>query len=140
MSDLDAFVPPREVVTIGDREVAVEPIRVRQLPAFGRAVAPIIEAINSGQDAAAVALRMSEHVIDLVIAATDVDRGFLEDRHPDDLVRLLSVVLRVNSDFFAQRLAPAVAEAMRTVAEVTAGHVSSPTSSGTGTASMKSSA
>ncbi|TYO91428.1 hypothetical protein [Oceanicella actignis] len=140
MNDLDAFAPQPEIVRIGERDVAVEPIRVRQLPAFGRAVAPILEALNAGQDPAAVALRMSQNVVDLVIAATDLDRAFIEDRHPDDLVRLLSVVLRVNADFFARRLAPALTEAMQAATEMASGPASSPTSSGKATASTKSSA
>ncbi|RMD93358.1 MAG: hypothetical protein D6811_05130 [Alphaproteobacteria bacterium] len=130
MSGLEDFVPETKVVEVGDRKVEVGPLKVGQLPGFGRAVAPLLRAAKAGDP---LDIAIAEHAgsaIDAVVIATGIDRAFLEARHPDDLLVLVAAVIEVNADFFARRLAPTLAEAVSTMGAIRAAAIGTSSSPG----------
>lgn len=128
---LETYVPQPVTVTAGGESVEVGLLRVRQIPAFARAVAPVLGALASGDLVGAAA----EHFDDVVLAvsvATGKTPEWLGELDADEFLRLASAVVEVNGDFFARRLAPLMTQAA-TRAEVlmtpqTAGANASPSS------------
>ncbi len=117
-SQTEVIEPEAAAVALSDgTQLRIAPIRVRQLPAFLRAIKPIIEAARAqGQgaddlDIAAILLESPDAVIEAVDAATgdQVSRETIDGLAIDDLARLAIAVIRVNADFFAQRVAPILA-------------------------------
>lgn len=101
ITGLDAFVP--QVRQVG--AVEVRPLRLRQLPAFSRAVAPVLPFLLAGQIVAAITEDLDALLL-AVSVATDIPLADLPD-DPAEFVALASAVVEVNVDFFTRRLLPA---------------------------------
>lgn len=126
--NLEAYLPTPVVLCIAGKEIPVAPIKVRNIPAFARAAAPVMAAMASGDLLAAVA-EAGDELIAAVAIATGEPADWLGDLDADDFVRLAGAVIEVNADFFARKLAPAIAAASEKVANATAGASFSPSSS-----------
>lgn len=119
-SDLAALVAePGVYVTAAGERVEVAPLKVRQLPAFARAVAPLLSEMAGRRDglldvAALVALH-GERLAQAVAVATSRPEAWVGDMEADDFVRLVALVIEVNGDFFVRRLAPALEQAALTI-------------------------
>lgn len=101
MEGLAAFVP--QVRQVGS--VTVRPLTLRQLPAFSRAVTPILPWLLAGQIVAAIT-----EDLDALLATISVATGIPVADLPEDaaeFVDLASAVVEVNVDFFTRRLLPA---------------------------------
>lgn len=46
MSDLDKLVPPTFEITLAGETVSVKPLKVGQMPAFLRAITPVMQQIS----------------------------------------------------------------------------------------------
>ena len=116
ITGLDAFVP--QVRQVG--AVEVRPLRLRQLPAFSRAVGPVLPFLWSGQIVAAIT-----EDLDALLLAVSVATGIAVPDLPEDpaeFVALAAAVVEVNADFFTRRLLPAdmaAGAAIRAVTGVT---------------------
>lgn len=117
MSGLETMIPQPVVVSAGGREIAVTPIRVRELPAFMRAVEPIIGMIAAGGDMAALLAHNADAVIEATAIGARVERGFVDELELDELLGMAAAVLEVNADFFVQRLLPAFTAASERMAK-----------------------
>lgn len=106
MSGLDDLIPPSRHLVIGGREIEVEVLRMRQIPAFTRAVASPWPLIVSG-DYLAVIVEFHDDALEAVRIATGLEAGFLDDLRPDEFLQLVSAVFEVNLDFFARAVFPA---------------------------------
>jgi hypothetical protein len=130
---LETYIPvPREIV-IGGKTLAITPLRVRQIPAFVRAIAPAAELISQGRMADAVALH-GEGMATAMVVATGESETAIGDLLPDEFLGLASAVMEVNADFFVRRVAPLIADIQKKAMEKMSGGMSSPSSSGTATA------
>ena len=133
---LDTYVIQARVVDAGGKPVAITPLRVRQIPAFVRAIGPASALLMDGRIADAVALHGDGIVVAMAVA-TDESEDWLGDLLPDAFLELVSVVMEVNGDFFARRVAPLIknmeAKAMAAT-KAMSGATSSPPSSDTATA------
>jgi hypothetical protein len=133
---LETYIPvPREIV-VGGKTLAITPLRVRQIPAFVRAVAAAAPLLMSGRIADAVALH-GEGLVTAMAVATGEAEAMIGELLPDEFLLLVSVVMEVNGDFFAQRVAPqimAIQQKAETAMKAMGGATSSPSSSGTTTA------
>lgn len=96
-----------KTVTIDGRAITVAPIKIRQLPAFVRAVEPIAKALAQGDVLAALA-QHAEALIEAVCIGAGIERAWLEEREADVLVELAAEVIEVNADFFVQRILPKI--------------------------------
>lgn len=133
MTDLANLIPQPVTVTAGGREVAVTPIRVRELPAFAAAVEPMLHEIASGTGVAELMTRDVESLIKAVVIGARLERAFVDDLELDELLNLAAAVLEVNADFFVRRLAPALNLAVERIGARVAGLTLSSGSSPAGT-------
>lgn len=126
--DLGTFAPVPRRITVADQDFEVLPLRLRQLPAFTKAVEPALPALLSGDFQTAIH-RHQDGMVEAVAVATGADRDWLGELYPDDFIRLARVVLEVNVDFFGRRVMPelsAAAEGLSKVMAAFRGAASSP--------------
>lgn len=88
----------------------MEPVKVKDLPAFLRAIEPIMRELSRGDVMAALATQ-ADAVIEATAIGAGIPRAELEESTVDVLVDLASRVIEVNADFFVQRVLPAIAAA-----------------------------
>src|SRR5574340_1578082 len=131
MTDLTTLIPQPVTVTAGGREVAVTPIRTRELVAFTAAVDPLLQEIAAGAGVAALMTRDVESLIKAVAIGARLERAFVDDLELDELLNLAAAVLEVNADFFVRRLAPALDLAVERIGARLAGAMLSSGSSPT---------
>ena len=106
--------PEHQTVNFRGREIQVYPITIGQLPAFSRAVAEFSHLFTSEDDDDVTALlsQCPEPIIKAVSVATGIDIDELNKGYIDDLVLLVSAVLRVNKNFFIEKVRPAIMDAV----------------------------
>lgn len=102
---LDTYIPEVRHPLIGGKNVTVAPLKIKQLPAFTRAIGPAAHALFSGDMLGAVAAH-GEAIITAVAVATGEDEAWLGDLDADEFLLLAGDVLEVNADFFAHRVTP----------------------------------
>jgi len=111
------------------RGICIEPIKVRDLPRFLKAIEPIAADLAAG-DIGAALMRHADAAIEATAIGAGVDRAWLEDQTPDVLAELAARVLEVNADFFVSRVLPQVTAAAERLARIASGGTSgSPPSS-----------
>jgi hypothetical protein len=108
---LDAIQPTPRRVQVGGASIEVLPLRVRELPAFARAVGPLAPLLARGEVVAALT-EHAEGLIEATAIGARVEREWLVDQELDVLVELAAAVVEANLDFFAQRIAPRLRRAV----------------------------
>lgn len=120
MSDLEKFVPAAVKLEVRGETLEVTPVRVKELPAFARAVHPLLPHIAPDSESqlswADLMTLYSDSLIDAVALGIRKPRAWVEEMEVDELVAAVGAVATVNVDFFVRRLLPRVTE---TAAEVT---------------------
>lgn len=128
-SGLETFFPAPRVV----HGVTIQPVRMRQLPAFARAIQPIWGLLMA-EAWWQIATDHYDEAVTAVLAATDgASAADIGELYPDQFFDLCKAVFEVNLDFFGRRLLPMVREAM--VAPRRNGGLSSQPSSAAGSTS-----
>ena len=138
---IDTFVPEVRQLLVAGKTVACPPLRVRQIPAFTRAVAPILTPLLAGNWLSAVC-EGGDELLRAVAIATGEPPEWLGELMPDELITLVAAVVEVNADFFVRRVLPTLNAAAATVQTTLAampGTMPSPSSAPTDTASPASS-
>lgn len=104
----------------GRKPEAVRPLRVRDIPAFLRAIGPIVHDLGRGADGIdwleAIA-RHAERVIEATAIGAEVERSWLEAQDAETLAALAARVLEVNADFFVRRVLPHLEQAAAALAQ-----------------------
>lgn len=130
--NLETYVPSPRRIDVGGKPLDILPLRVRQIPAFARAVGGAAHLLMGGNLAAAVALH-GEDIIKAMAVATGESDDYLGDLLPDDFLLLVATVMEVNADFFVQRVAPQIQAIQCKVKVRMDGAMPSPSSSPTAT-------
>lgn len=125
-NELEQLNPQPVTVRAGGREIAITPIRVRELAAFAKAVQPIAADAAAGADIASLLVDHADAVIEAAAIGARLEREFVLDLGLEELVDLAGAVLTVNVDFFVHRLLPKLAAASETLASQWAGSGSMP--------------
>lgn len=99
------FVPLERRVALRSGTLTVRPLTLRQLPAFSRAVQPVLPWLLAGQIVAALT-EDGDAVIAAIAAATGLAAQDMPE-DPAEFVALAGAVIEVNVDFFTRRLLPA---------------------------------
>lgn len=117
--EFSVITPIAESVHFRGSAVSVSPLKVGQLPRFARAIKSIdsaaFGAVIDG-DIDGIVTLFADHgeaMIDAVAIASGVPADTIADSDLDEVVRLAAVIVRVNSDFFARRLTPAITDLTR---------------------------
>lgn len=131
MSDLDKLVPQAFEVTLAGEAVSVKPLKVGQMPAFLRAITPVMQQIGGdGIDWLALFGERGDDLLAAVAIAVGKPRAWVDDLAADEAILLAAKVIEVNADFFTRTVMPKLdglfAQAS-TVAAATAGSTPSST-------------
>jgi hypothetical protein len=102
------------------RGLAIQPVSVGDLPAFFKAIEPVVKELAEG-DILAALMRHADAVIEATAIGAGVERAWLEAQTPEVLVDLAARVLEVNADFFVRRVMPRLAEAAEKIAAIGSG-------------------
>lgn len=111
---LEIFAPTPRIICVDGREIAVLPLRMRQIPGFTKAVTPVAPYLLADQMLMAVQVEY-DNLRDAIAIATGTEPAWLGDLYPDAFIALASAVVEVNADFFARRVLPAIRTASEAV-------------------------
>lgn len=107
MNDLDTLLPPVIELQVGGETLHLKPLKVGQLPAFLRAIRPVLPQL-SGASIHWLGL-LGEHGDDLLSAmaiAVSKPRAWVDDLAADEAILLAAKVVEVNADFFTRTVIP----------------------------------
>jgi hypothetical protein len=107
MSDLETLIPQAVELTIGGEALAIKPLKVGQMPAFLRAVSPVMEHLTRGE--IDWLLLFGDHGDDLLSAigiAVGKPRPWVDELAADEAILLAAKVIEVNADFFTRTVLP----------------------------------
>ena len=107
MNELEKLIPVAVDLTVGGETLAIKPLKVGQMPAFLRAISPIMQHLTRSEiDWLAL---FGEHGDDLLAAiaiAISKPRAWVEDLAADEAIVLAAKVIEVNADFFTRTVLP----------------------------------
>ncbi|RMX18182.1 hypothetical protein EBQ34_03110 [Vandammella animalimorsus] len=107
MSDLDKLVPQACEITLAGETVSVKPLKVGQMPAFLRAITPVMQQINGeGIDWLALFGQQGDDLLTAVSIAVGKPRAWVDDLAADEAILLAAKVIEVNADFFTRTVMP----------------------------------
>ena len=116
--DTFAALPPVPVtLVIGGERLDLTPLKVGDVPAFARALQPVVASLSASPDWLALLAEHGEAVIDAVAIASRRPPEWVTNLALDDAVRLAEAVFEVNADFFIQRVLPSLTEAATRVSQ-----------------------
>jgi hypothetical protein len=107
MSDLDKLVPQAFEITLAGETVSVKPLKVGQMPAFLRAITPVMQQIGGdGIDWLALFGERGDDLLAAVAIAIGKPRAWVDDLAADEAILLAAKVIEVNADFFTRTVMP----------------------------------
>lgn len=110
-NELEQLQPQSVVVKVRAEAVIVTPILVKELAAFTKAVASMLQTIQEADPDNLMTILLMSHteaIIRAIAIGIRRDMDFVNNLDIDDLVKLGNAVLEVNIDFFIQRVLPAL--------------------------------
>ena len=132
MSDLDNLVPQAVELVIDGEPLAIRPLKVGQLPAFLRAITPVMQYLGGdGIDWLALFGERGDDLLTAVSIAIGKPRAWVDALDADEAILLAAKVIEVNADFFTRTVMPRldglIARTSAAVATATAGSTPSST-------------
>ena len=107
MSDLEKLVPQAFEITLAGETVSVKPLKVGQMPAFLRAITPVMQQIGGdGIDWLALFGERGDDLLAAVSIAVGKPRAWVDDLAADEAIVLTAKVIEVNADFFTRTVMP----------------------------------
>lgn len=110
-----ALPPVPASLVIGGERLTLTPLKIGEVPAFARAVQPLVSSISASLSASpdwlALLADHGEAVIEAVAIASRRPNEWVTGLELDDAVRLSEAVFEVNADFFIRRVLPSMTEA-----------------------------
>lgn len=95
---------------LGDDRHTLSAMKIGQIPKFTRIIRPIVpEVSGKNLDQNTILDLIADHgesIIEAVAVATNLPINTVQLIDPDDFVDIVFLVIEVNADFFAKRLAP----------------------------------
>lgn len=114
---LAALINEPAILTLADGSVfPVTPIRVKELPAFLRALHPVINILTDSSDLPGLFISHSEEIIAATAIGLRLSRAQVDEFGVDDLLAAATLVVEVNMDFFVKRVQPAFQRALSSAA------------------------
>lgn len=119
---LDVIEAAPTAITIAGRVASIRPLKIGQIPAFTRALRPMmggIAAAVGGDNAITIGTALvdliadhGEGIIELLAVATQIPAAEIAEADPAELVPVIQAVISVNKDFLLGRLIPALRAAV----------------------------
>ena len=132
MSVLEALIPQAVELVIDGEPLAIKPLKVGQMPAFLRAITPVMQQIGGdGIDWLALFGQQGDDLLTAVSIAVGKPRAWVDELAADEAILLAAKVIEVNADFFTRTVMPRldglIARTGATVAMATGGSTPSST-------------
>jgi len=107
MSDLETLIPQAVELVIDGEPLAIRPLRVGQMPAFLRAITPVMQQIGGdGIDWLALFGERGDDLLTAVSIAVGKPRAWVDELAADEAILLAAKVIEVNADFFTRTVMP----------------------------------
>lgn len=107
MSDLEKLVPQATELAIHGETLAILPLKVGQMPAFLRAITPVMHQLSSSEiDWIALFGERGDDLLSAIAIAVKKPRSWVDDLAADEAIVLAAKVIEVNADFFTQTVMP----------------------------------
>jgi len=107
MSDLETLIPQAVELVIDGEPLAIKPLKVGQMPAFLRAITPVMQQIGGdGIDWLALFGERGDDLLTAVSIAVGKPRAWVDELAADQAILLAAKVIEVNADFFTRTVMP----------------------------------
>ena len=128
MSDLETLIPQAVELVIDGEPLAIKPLKVGQMPAFLRAITPVMQQIGGdGIDWLALFGERGDDLLTAVSIAVGKPRAWVDALDADQAILLAAKVLEVNADFFTRTVMPRLDVLIERTSTVAAGSTPSST-------------
>ncbi len=109
MDELDKLVPAGIEVCVAGETLKLLPLKVGQLPAFLRAVSPVLQQLRSTEiDWLGLFADRGDDLLSAIAIAVGKPRAWVDALAADEALLLAAKVVEVNADFFSRRVIPRV--------------------------------
>lgn len=107
MSDLEQIFPQASSLVIHGETLAIIPLKVGQMPAFLRAITPVMHHLNRSEiDWIALFGERGDDLLSAIAIAVGKPRSWVDDLAADEAIVLAAKVIEVNADFFTRTVMP----------------------------------
>ena len=107
MSDLEALIPQAVELVIDGETLAIKPLKVGQMPAFLRAISPVMQQLTASEiDWLALFGERGDDLLSAIAIAVVKPRARVDELAADEAILLAAKVIEVNADFFTRTVIP----------------------------------
>ena len=113
MSDLETLIPQAVELVIDGEPLAIKPLKVGQMPAFLRAITPVMQQIGGdGIDWLTLIGERGDELLTAVSIAIGKPRAWVDELAADEAILLAAKMIEVNAVFFTRTVMPRLNEQM----------------------------
>ena len=107
MNDLEQLIPQSVELTVGGETLAIKPLKVGQMPAFLRAISPVMQHLTRAEiDWLTLLGDQGDDLLAAIAIAVAKPRQWVDDLAADEAILLAAKVIEVNADFFTRTVLP----------------------------------
>jgi len=107
MNDLEQLIPQAVELTVGGETLAIKPLKVGQMPAFLRAISPVMQHLTRAEiDWLTLLGEQGDDLLAAIAIAVAKPRQWVDDLAADEAILLAAKVIEVNADFFTRTVLP----------------------------------
>ncbi len=107
MSDLETLIPQAVELVIDGEPLAIKPLKVGQMPAFLRAITPVMQQIGGdGIDWLTLIGERGDELLTAVSIAIGKPRACVDELAADEAILLAAKVIEVYAVFFTRTVMP----------------------------------
>jgi hypothetical protein len=107
MNDLEKLIPQPVELTVGGETLAIKPLKVGQMPAFLRAISPVMQHLTRAEiDWLTLFGEQGDDLLAAIAIAVTKPRQWVDDLAADEAILLAAKVIEVNADFFTRTVLP----------------------------------
>ena len=107
MSDLETLIPQAVELIIDGEPLAIKPLKVGQMPAFLRAISPVMQQLTASEiDWLALFGERGDDLLSAIAIAVGKPRVWVDELAADEAILLAAKVIEVNADFFSRTVIP----------------------------------
>ena len=107
MTDLEKLIPQALEVSINGETLAIKPLKVGQMPAFLRAISPVMQHLTKTEiDWLALFGERGDDLLSAIAIAVGKPRQWVDELAADQAIVLAAKVIEVNADFFTRTVMP----------------------------------
>ena len=130
MTDLEKLIPQAFQITAGGETLAVKPLKIGQIPAFLRAISPVMQQLAGSEiDWLSLFGQHGEDLLSAVAIAVGKPREWVDELSADEAIVLAAKVIEVNADFFTHTVIPKIGNVFDPVRPPAASHPVTPAGS-----------